>query len=147
MTREERKYVMYPDRFETREEAEEFLFGDNMHVVETSYAFDKFKIGRDVDVDDYLMRSGYTDVDPFKVIKRTAKTVTIRAVSCKLDPTWKPEVISGGFGGHTVNNREQRWIFGDVEGPEYIVRLGKDGWGRGSYWASDRPYKFYDYNF
>lgn len=147
MTREERKYVMFPERYETREEAEAAITGENQHVVETSYAFDKFKVGRDVGVGDYLMRSGYTDVEPFKVVKKTAKTVTIRAVECKLDPTWKRDFEPGGFFGHVSNDRSQRWIYGDVEGPEYTVRLGKNGWGRGSYWADDKPYKFYDHNF
>ena len=81
-------------------------------------------------VGNFLNKCGYTDVSPFQVVRMTksGKTAYVREVSCERDPSWKPEVAVGGFAGHTLNNREQKWIFGELTGKEVAVRLTKKGW-------------------
>ena len=77
----------------------------------------------------------------------------LQRANAKLDPTWKSEMIPGGFAGHCTNNREQRWII--TENPDGEITegyLGKD-----NQWyekGSDRRtiisqgyVKFYDYNY
>ena len=59
----------------------------------------------------------HTDVRPCTVIKRTAKTVTVRFDRAERDHSWKPEQVIGGFAAHTVNNHDQRWIIAeDLDG-------------------------------
>lgn len=98
-------------------------------------------------------RYGYTDIDPFEVIRHVSdRCIEVRAMDATLDPTWKPEMIPGGFFAHTVNNHEQRWTYASNEQNETRrVRLHKNGqWkdAHGStYKPASEPRKFYDYNF
>jgi hypothetical protein len=100
----------------------------------------------------YANEMGYSDVEPHEVIREvSAKCLEIRAMSAALDPTWKPDMIPGGFSAHTVNNGEQRWLIRSSEASPVIrIRLGKRGWKDkhgNRYVLSDKPRKFYDYNF
>ena len=106
-----------------------------------------------------------TDANPCEIVavEREGKIIYTRSIPAKLDPNWKPETVVGGFVGHTVNNREQVWIYGDVEdnGDEYENGIGmkwslrKDGhyypvgqkMGESKALYIGRAYKFYDYNF
>ena len=77
----------------------------------------------------------------------------LQRANAKLDPTWKPEMIAGGFAGHCVNNREQRWII--TENPDGEITEGY--LGNDNQWyekGSNRRtiigqgwVKFYDYNY
>ena len=107
----------------------------------------------------------YSDAAPCQIVKveREGKAIYTRGIPAELDPSWKPETIVGGFCGHTVNNREQKWIYGEVEndGHEYDNGIGmkwtlrknghyypvgeKMGMSKALYIGS--AYKFYDYNF
>jgi hypothetical protein len=59
------------------------------------------------------------------------------------DNLTKMEWISGGFAGHCVNQNEQRYEFTE-EGNVFEMRLSA---GDKSHRISDRPMKYYDYNF
>lgn len=95
----------------------------------------------------------YTDVLPFEIVEvRTANKIMVREMTATLDPTWKPEMIPGGFVAHTVNNDSQRWIYSsDPEAPVIPLRRRKDGFyyttGGSRHRISTKPYKFHDYNF
>jgi uncharacterized membrane protein len=96
---------------------------------------------------------GYSDIEPFEVVKVISdKTIEIRRMEAERDLTWKPEIIPGGFAGHCVNQNEQRWNITSNEKNQTIrIRLSKNkGWkdkhGR-QFKLSDKPRKYYDYNF
>lgn len=124
---------------------------DGVEVVKTNYAFDPWVVVRPVKPGDYLNHHGYSDVHPYKVVRVTAsgKTAYVREVEATLNPTWKPDIIPGGFAGHCQNNYSQLWVFGAETGPEIAVRLGKNGWKskQGRHVASAAPRRHHDYNF
>jgi len=100
----------------------------------------------------YANYYGYSDVKPFEVVRRVSdKTLEVRAMKAERDPTWKPDFVPGGFCGTVVNQGSQRWIItSDPSGVVRRIRLGKRGWKDahgGRYDLSDKPVKFYDYNF
>lgn len=101
----------------------------------------------------YLNRHLFSDICPFEVIRVISeKTVEIRAMNAVLDPEWKRDFIPGGFFGHTANNCSQRYIYSqNLEAPIVRARLTKSGiWsvgGEARYVASDKPQRFYDFNF
>jgi len=100
----------------------------------------------------YANKIGYSDVNPNEIVRAvSAITLEIRAMRAERAHDWKPEIIPGGFSGHCVNQHEQRWIISsDPSAPIVRIRLGKKGWKDrhgNRYNLSDRPKKFYDYNF
>ena len=101
---------------------------------------------------DYANQISYTDVHPFEVVRRVSdKTLDVRAMSAKRDPSWKPDFIPGGFCGTVVNQHDQRWIITSDDRARVVrIRLGKQGWkdaNGGRYQLAEKPVKFYDYNF
>lgn len=91
----------------------------------------------------------WSDVSPVTVIKRTAKTITVRYDKAELDPNWKPEFVVGGFSAHCTNNDDQQWIITeDLNGRTETFRLRQVGWRNKS---DEKLYpewmKKYDYNF
>lgn len=99
----------------------------------------------------YANHIGWSDVNPYEVIREvSAKCLEVREMKAERDPSWKPDIIPGGFSGHCINQSEQRWnIEPDEDAPVERIRLGKNGWkGKaGRFVLSDKPVKFYDYNF
>ena len=100
----------------------------------------------------YANQIGFSDVSPFEIVRVISlKTIEIREMEATLDPTWKPQIDVGGFVGHTVNNADQRWICkSDPEAPVMRARLHKDGCFHseyGKHLISEKPQRFYDYNF
>jgi hypothetical protein len=96
---------------------------------------------------------GYTDVNPFEVIRVVSdKTIEVRAMKIDRDPSYTPEFIVGGFSAHCVNDHAQKWIITSDESARVVrIRLSKNkGWqaadGR-KFELSDKPVKYYDYNF
>ena len=91
----------------------------------------------------------WTDVQPCTVIKRTAKTVTVRYDKGSLDPKWKPEMVVGGFSAYTTNNDDQKWVLeDDLNGRTEVFRRRKDGWFNTSDCRlAPGWHKFHDYNF
>ena len=99
----------------------------------------------------YMNLRLYSDVHPFEIVRWISdKTVEIRAMRATIDPGWKPEFISGGFAAHCVNQCSQKYSFeSDFDAPVLRARLGKKGWKSklGVHKPSEKPRKFYDYNF
>ena len=93
----------------------------------------------------------WTDATACTVIKRTAKTLTLRQDKATLKPSFKPEFILGGFAAHCVNQAEQDY---DYE-PDPNGRIFR------AYWSQSKKgfyvertlrvipgrHEFYDYNF
>lgn len=95
---------------------------------------------------------GYSDVTPFEIVRIISdKTIEIREMDA--ERAFTPEIIPGGFAGHCTNNTEsqQQWVItSNTERPVIRARLQKDGsWKSelGKHKLSDKPRKFYDYNF
>ncbi len=95
---------------------------------------------------------GYSDTYAYEIVEisESGKTITLREMRAERDPTWTPNVIPGGFAGHCVNNREQRWtLTPNPEGRTTKARLTKGGrytiGGRAI--GVGQASMFYDYNF
>ena len=100
----------------------------------------------------YANRHGYSDVEPFEVIRAiSGKTLEVRKMASERDPSVELKFVPGGFSGHCENQRDQKWfITSDVSRPIIRIRLGKNGWKSacGSRFVlADQPHRFYDYNF
>ncbi len=99
----------------------------------------------------YANRYGYTDIIPYEIVRRISdKTIEVREMKAELDPTWKPEMTSGGFCGHTINNHDQRWIITPNTDNDVIrIRRTKRGWQAGGvmFDLAASPRKFHDFNF
>lgn len=101
----------------------------------------------------YANRYLFSDVEPFEVISgASAKVKKVRALSASLANGFKPEWVSGGFSAVCGNQEEQEWEFKpDLDAPVVYIRRRKDGrWydaGGMRYVLSDKPRKYYDYNF
>jgi hypothetical protein len=100
----------------------------------------------------FANKLGYTDVTPFEVVRVVSdKTIEVREMSAERDDSVKLDFHVGGFSAHCSNQRDQKWfIKSDESAPVIRIRLGKKGWksSAGSLFdLSDKPVKFYDYNF
>ena len=101
----------------------------------------------------YANQYGWSDVNPFEVVKVISdKTIEVREMDAQRDESVKLDWAVGGFAGHCINQRDQKWfITSNEQNPVVRIRLSKTGvWkdkhGR-RYGLSDKPVKFYDYNF
>lgn len=101
----------------------------------------------------YANQYGWSDVNPFEVVKVISdKTIEVREMDAERDESVKLDWAPGGFAGHCINQRDQKWfITSNDQNPVVRIRLSKTGvWkdkhGR-KYGLSDKPVKFYDYNF
>jgi len=95
---------------------------------------------------------GYSDVTPYEVVRFVSdKTLEVRRMEAERDESVKLEWAVGGFAGHCINQRDQKWIITSNESnPTVRIRLGKKGWkdAHGQrYDLNDKPIMFYDYNF
>ena len=99
---------------------------------------------------EYANMSGYSDTKPFEIVRVISnKTIEIREMDAEKGE-WQPEIVSGGFAGHFVNQDEQVWnIKSNPEKPIIRARRNKDGWksSYGQHFLSTQPAKFHDYNF
>lgn len=103
----------------------------------------------ELEVGDHAHICHWSDVSPVTVVKRTAKTITVRYDKATRNPNWKPEWEAGGFSAVCTNIDEQEWIIEEDEnGKTETFRLRNVGW-RNS--ADEKLYpewaKYYDYNF
>jgi len=105
---------------------------------------------------EYMTHLGYSDTNAYKVVKRTAKTMTLARVKVTKDPEWTPEFVSGGFAGHCTNQHSQRWVYEGIHSDFTVtVRLRKSRrsgsdklWGyKGMIFIANGANEFYDYNF
>ncbi len=84
------------------------------------------------------------------VIRKTARTITIRQDKATLSPNWKPEFIPGGFAAHCVNQNEQEWLYEpDEDGRIYVAYWSekKVGYYSEGLRVISGRHEFYDYNF
>ncbi len=105
----------------------------------------------DMGVGDGVTMHYYTDAEAFTIVKRTAKTLTLRKCKATLSPDFKPEFVPGGFLGTVINQHEQSYTYEEDE----------HGVLRKAYWSDAKQgfyvggclrctkgrHKFYDYNF
>jgi len=102
----------------------------------------------------YANHTGYSDVNPFEVIKVVSPIcVEIRALNTK-QIRYPANVQVGGFSAHVVDNREgQKYEYSqNPDAPTTRIRWSKAKrqWQSASgnrYRMSNKPHKFYDYNF
>ncbi len=101
----------------------------------------------------YAAHLGYTDINPYEVVRVVSdKTIEIRSMDSEQDRSFKPEFVPGGFSACCVNQSEQKWfITSNTENEVFRIRLSKNrGWqdkhGR-RFKLTEKPVKFYDYNF
>jgi hypothetical protein len=97
---------------------------------------------------------GYSDVTPFEVVRTISDvTLEIREMNAvRSNPENKLGFAPGGFLGHCSNQDEQEWtITSDLDRPVKRIRLNKRGQWKDKYGnryaLSNKPRKFYDYNF
>jgi hypothetical protein len=105
---------------------------------------------------EYMTQTMYSDTAPWRVVSRTATTVTLQPVLTERDPEWKPNIIAGGFAGHCTNQDEQTWLYAGLGEHTTIVRLVKSRYyGSDKLWRSKQAGEFiangavrkHDYNF
>jgi hypothetical protein len=100
----------------------------------------------------FANRYGYTDITPYEVVRAISeKTREIRAMDTERDTSVKLEFHAGGFAANCSNQNEQKWfIKSNPDNRVFRIRLGKNGWKSAAgdkFRISDKPIKFYDYNF
>lgn len=94
----------------------------------------------------------FSDVEPYEVVRVISdKTIEVREMDAERDDSVKLNFFVGGFSAHCANQHDQRWnITSNPSNSVVRIRLGKQGWkdahGR-KFRLSDKPAKFYDYNF
>jgi hypothetical protein len=101
----------------------------------------------------YANHHGWTDVNPYEIIEvKSPAMMKVRAMNAEICKETKPEFVAGGFSAVCINNAGQRWLCtSDPAGEVVAIRKHSDGtWkdrnGR-KFKISDKPSKFYDYNF
>ena len=95
---------------------------------------------------------GYSDVEPYEVVRVISdKTIEIRPMKAERDESVELKWAAGGFAGHCINQRDQKWnITSDETAPVIRARRRVDGYYHSAYgrhMLNDRAVRFYDYNF
>jgi hypothetical protein len=92
----------------------------------------------------YINQHGYSDVEPLgRIVGIKSKTILYVQPMKAGENKTKLEWVSGGFAGHCLNQNEQSYDFTDI-GEVIEVRMSA---GDRCMRISDRPIKYYDYNF
>lgn len=108
----------------------------------------------DCKIGDTMTICGYSDNNACKIVKRTAKTITVVKLKCKLlngINSGEPDALQfylGGFLGHTSG--QQRWeIVGEIEGSEKVFRLNSKGKWKSSCGRTliEGFHHYHDFNF
>lgn len=100
----------------------------------------------------YANHIAYSDINPCEIVRVISnKTIDVRWMDAERDESVQLEWLPGGFAGHCINQRDQKWIItSNADNPVVRIRLCKNGWrdkhGR-RYALNDKPIKFYDFNF
>ena len=97
---------------------------------------------------------GYSDVTPYEIVREVStKTIEIRRMDSERDESFELKFHVGGFSANCSNQNDQRWfITSNEENAVIRIRYSKanDVWQDASgsrYLLSEKPTKFYDYNF
>ena len=109
----------------------------------------------DLKVGDGVTLNYYTDRKAGTIVSKTDKKVVIQFDKQEIDPSWKPEMVPGGFSAICLNQNTQKWICEpDTNGGKQLFSLRKNGrWvlkgdnaNNGTYLSAGK-HPFYDYNF
>ncbi len=104
-----------------------------------------------IEVGDGVTIHLYSDAHAGTVIARTKNTLTIQRDKATLKDNWKPEIISGGFVGHCVNQDDQEYDYERDEKGRIYKAYWSNVKGRfiaeGCLSISKGRNEFYDYNF
>jgi len=100
----------------------------------------------------YANLHGYTDIHPHEITRKvSAKCLEVRAMQSERVEGIDLGFKAGGFFGHCSDQHWQQWtITSDNSAPIFRIRLGVSGWKSADgqrFQLSDKPSKFYDYNF
>lgn len=95
---------------------------------------------------------GWSDVEPYEVVRVISdKTIEIRPMKAERDESIKLDWAVGGFAGHCINQRDQKWFITSNEtAPVIRARRRVDGYYHskyGKHMLNERAIRFYDYNF
>ena len=99
----------------------------------------------------YANFCGYSDVEPYEIIRKVSdKCYEIRAMDAVKDPAVVTQFVVGGFSA--VSDNAQKWIISSNSENEIIrIRANKKKGFANKYGQrfslSDKPCKYYDYNF
>jgi len=114
---------------------------------------DAFELEQKKEIKNYCNKCSWTDVDPYEVVS-VISDITVEVKAMKVTLVKAPQDFHpGGFVGHYSDNRAQEWSYkSDPDAPVTRVRWSKANhqWQKGKhvrFIMSDKPYKFYDYNF
>ena len=94
----------------------------------------------------------FTDIEPYEVVRKISDmTVEIRKMDY-VQTKFPKEFHKGGFSGYYSDNEAQEYEYSsNPENKVVRIRYSKSrkGWFRGSFRhiMSDKPRRFYDYNF
>lgn len=111
------------------------------------------ELNREIEVGDGVTMYLWSDAHACTVIARTAKTLTIQRDKAILDPSFKPEWITGGFSAHCTNSDYQSWTYERDQNGEIIKCRWSEKYGRwqtgsdGSIHIGRGRHEHYDYNF
>ncbi len=106
----------------------------------------------DLAIGDGVTFHGYSDKEAYTVISRTKSKVIAQMDKATIDPSFRPDFVSGGFVAHCTNQSEQTYTYEpDPNGSIMEITFSKkDGRmyskGTKSMVTLGRR-KFYDYNF
>jgi len=96
----------------------------------------------------YINEHLWSDVNPVGVIVAVigkTKLVCNRVVAT--ENKTKMEFVVGGFSAHCTNQYQQEWEFENHDDDVFVVNYSRTNFKRMFYGISDKPRKFYDYNF
>lgn len=120
-----------------------FTEAENVRIAAKN-RLDFYKLGQ---IKQYCNRHLFSDIMPYEVVSTVSRRkVIIREMDAILEEAPKT-FHEGGFCGH-FDNSEQVWrCVSNESNPLIPITLTKKGWGQGMYRMSDKPMKFYDYNY
>lgn len=97
----------------------------------------------------YINRHLHTDVDPYgKIIGTRGKIILILArVNYESDKSFTPDWHPGGFCANCSNQDEQKYIYTVDESDTFEIRWTPGKSKIGQHIISDKPFRFYDFNF
>jgi len=102
----------------------------------------------------YANYHGYSDITPYEIVRKVSETtLEIRRMHYERDESVKMEFHVGGFSANCSNQLDQKWfITSDTEHGIERIRFSKakQQWQSAHgerFILSDKPVRFYDYNF
>jgi hypothetical protein len=100
----------------------------------------------------YANHHCHTDIQPYEVVRVISdKTIEIREMKATKDGSQNLEFVQGGFSHICTNQHAQKWVI-ESKPEAKVIRARKRADGKfysiyGKHILSDKPRKFYDYNF